>query len=116
MDENRKLSDDMSKKMEPIHSNGEAGEDKTIIIEPESDANKLEVETDARHGICEAHKVHEYGTMENDLHEEASTTDDDSENDSYEYLLRESDNEQTSESDAGEGDNEVCTIAVSAGG
>ncbi|EEC67097.1 hypothetical protein OsI_33891 [Oryza sativa Indica Group] len=45
--------------------------------------------------------------MDNDLHEEASTTDDDSENDSYEYLLRESDNEQTSESDAGEGDNEA---------
>uniref|UniRef100_A0A0E0M8C6 ATP-dependent helicase ATRX n=1 Tax=Oryza punctata TaxID=4537 RepID=A0A0E0M8C6_ORYPU len=107
MNENRKLSDGMSKKMEPIHSNGEAGEDKTKIIETESDANKLEVETDTRDGICEAHKVHEYVTMGNGLHEEESTTDDDSENDSYEYLLRELDNEQTSDSDAGEGDNEA---------
>uniref|UniRef100_A0A0D9XKB5 Transcriptional regulator ATRX n=1 Tax=Leersia perrieri TaxID=77586 RepID=A0A0D9XKB5_9ORYZ len=105
MDDNKKLSDDKSKSMEPVHSNGQAGENEIIIIEHESDENKSEVDT--RHGVCEAHKVNGYGTTENGSHEEASSTDDDSESDSYEYLLRESDNERTSESDAGEGDNEA---------
>ncbi|KAF0929785.1 hypothetical protein E2562_025924 [Oryza meyeriana var. granulata] len=107
MDETRKLSDDKSKRMEPIHSNGQAGEDKIIIVEHETDANKFEVETDTGHGVCEEHNVNGYGATENGMHEETSTTDDDSESDSYEHLLREPDNEQTSESDASEGDNEA---------
>ncbi|KAL5224296.1 hypothetical protein ABZP36_010935 [Zizania latifolia] len=107
MDENRKLSDEESKKMEPFHSNGQPGEDEIVTVEPQSDVKKFGVETGINDGVCEAHKVHEYGTAENGLHEEPFTTDDDSEVSSYEYLLRESDNEQTSVSGADEGDNET---------
>ncbi|XP_037405485.1 protein CHROMATIN REMODELING 20-like isoform X1 [Triticum dicoccoides] len=107
MDVNGKLSDGDLNKTEALHSNGQPVDD-VIIIESEGDENKVVVETNIIEGPFEEHKEHRCGKTDNSVHEEASTsTDDDSDSDLYGFL-RESENEQTSESDVEETDIEVA--------
>lgn len=91
---------------EPVHSNGQPGDD-VIIIESEGDGNKVGVQTSIREGALEDHNEHKCGNTDSTvLEEESTSTDDDSDSDLYGFYLRESENEQTSESDA-EKDTEV---------
>uniref|UniRef100_A0A452YC99 Uncharacterized protein n=1 Tax=Aegilops tauschii subsp. strangulata TaxID=200361 RepID=A0A452YC99_AEGTS len=107
MDVNGKLSDGDLKKTEALHSNGQPVDD-VIIIESEGDENKVVVETNIIEGPFEEHKEHRCDKTDNSAHEEASmSSDDDSDSDLYGFL-RESENEQTSESDVEETDIEVC--------
>lgn len=106
MDVNGKLSDVDLKKMDAVHSNGQPVDD-ILILESEGDENELVVETNTIEGPFEEHKEHKSEKMDDSVHEEGSTsTDDDSDSDLYGYL-RESENEQTSESDVEEKDIEV---------
>uniref|UniRef100_A0A452YC77 Uncharacterized protein n=1 Tax=Aegilops tauschii subsp. strangulata TaxID=200361 RepID=A0A452YC77_AEGTS len=107
MDVNGKLSDGDLKKTEALHSNGQPVDD-VIIIESEGDENKVVVETNIIEGPFEEHKEHRCDKTDNSAHEEASmSSDDDSDSDLYGFL-RESENEQTSESDVEETDIEVA--------
>ena len=107
MDVNAKSSDAELEKMQAVHSNGKPGDD-TIIIESEGDENKVGVETNIREGGIEEHKNHKCGKTDSSvLEEESTSSDDDSDSDLYGLFLGESENEQTSESDA-EKDIEVC--------
>jgi hypothetical protein len=109
MDVNAKSSGAQLEKMEPIHSNGQPGDD-VIIIESEGDGNKVGVQTSIREGALEDHNEHKCGNTDTTvLEEESTSTDDDSDSDLYGFYLRESENEQTSESDA-EKDTEVCAF------
>lgn len=106
MDVNAKSSGAQLEKMEPVHSNGQPGDD-VIIIESEGDGNKVGVQTSIREGALEDHNEHKCGNTDSTvLEEESTSTDDDSDSDLYGFYLRESENEQTSESDA-EKDTEV---------
>uniref|UniRef100_A0ACD5WXU6 Uncharacterized protein n=5 Tax=Avena sativa TaxID=4498 RepID=A0ACD5WXU6_AVESA len=97
MDVNAKSSDAELEKME---ANGQPG-DGIIIIESEGDENKVGVETNVREGASEEHKKHKCGETDSSvLEEESISTDDDSDSELYDLCLQESDNEQTSESDA----------------
>ncbi|CAM0956915.1 unnamed protein product [Alopecurus aequalis] len=98
MDVNAKSSDAELEKMKAVHSNGTPG-DNTIIIESEGDGNKVEVDTSIREGGLEEHSDHKCVKTDSVLEEESSSTDDDSDSDLYGFL-RESENEQASESDA----------------
>ncbi|GJN20779.1 hypothetical protein PR202_gb08197 [Eleusine coracana subsp. coracana] len=93
MDKNGILSDDKIKNVQPVQANGQLGDEDVIIIDAESDENKVGAKSD---GLF---KEHSSGTMDDGLHEEASVSDDDSEIDSYESFLHESDNEQASASE-----------------
>jgi hypothetical protein len=107
MDVNAKSFDAESEKMGAVHSNGQPGDD-VIITESEGDENKVGVETSIREGGLEEHTKHKCGKTDSTvLEEESTSTDADSDSDLYGFYLRESENEQTSESDA-EKDIEVC--------
>ncbi|GJM84713.1 hypothetical protein PR202_ga00410 [Eleusine coracana subsp. coracana] len=93
MDKNGIVSDDKIKNVQPVQANGQLGDEDVIIIDAESDENKVGAKSD---GLS---KEHSSGTMDDGLHEEASVSDDDSEIDSYESFLHESDNEQASASE-----------------
>lgn len=95
------LSDKL-KKMESVQPNGHLGDDDIIIIDSQSEEHKVGAKTNIRDDLYEEHKE---PVMDNNVKEETSITDDDSEADSYESFLRESDNEQASAYDE---DTEVC--------
>lgn len=99
MDANAKSSDAELDKMVAVHLNGKSG-DNTIIIESEGEENKVGVDTNIREGGLEEH-MHDKCAKTNSsvLEEESTSTDDDSDSDLYGFL-RESENEQISESDA----------------
>ncbi|KAJ1295322.1 hypothetical protein BS78_01G215300 [Paspalum vaginatum] len=90
------LSDEKLRKMESVQPNGQLGDDDIIVIDSQSDENKVGAETNITDCLIEEHKEPVCGTMDNNANEEQSITDDDSEADSYESFLHESDNEQTS--------------------
>ncbi|TVU30471.1 hypothetical protein EJB05_22097, partial [Eragrostis curvula] len=100
MDKNRISSDEKLKSMKSVQSNGQLrDDDDVIIIEAEWDKTKFGTKTD---GLVKEHKDPGHGTMDDvddGVHEEASVSDDDSEVDSYEFFLRESDNEEASASE-----------------
>ncbi|OEL21409.1 Protein CHROMATIN REMODELING 20 [Dichanthelium oligosanthes] len=104
MDNDGILSDDKLKKMESVQPNGRLGDDDIIIIDSQSDENKVGAKTNISDGLSKEHKEPVYRTMDNNVNEETSITDDGSEADSYEFFLPESDNEQAS---ASEEDTEV---------
>ncbi|XP_066370876.1 protein CHROMATIN REMODELING 20-like isoform X2 [Miscanthus floridulus] len=93
------LSDDKMARMESFQPNGQLVD--IIIIDSQSDENKIGVETSIRDSSLKEHKEPPCTTMDNNANEETSITDDDSEADSYEFSLRESDNEQASASEEG---------------
>lgn len=97
------LSDDKLAKMESVQPNGQQVD--IIIIDSQSDENKIGVETSIRDSSLKEDKEPPCTTMDNNTNEETSITDDDSEADSYELSLQESDNEQASASEEG---TEVC--------
>jgi len=97
------LSDDKMARMEYVQPNGQLVD--IIIIDSQSDENKIGVETSIRDSSLKEHKEPPCTTMDNNANEETSITDDDSEANSYEFSLRESDNEQASASEEG---TEVC--------
>jgi len=100
------LSDDELKKMESVQPNGQHGDVDIIIIDSQNDENKAGAKTNIRDDLFKEHKEPVCRTVDNNVNdEETSITDDDSEADSYEFFLRESDNEQAS---ASEVDTEVC--------
>ena len=101
------LSDDELKKMESVQPNGQHGDD-IIVIDSQSDENKAGAKTNIRDDLFKEHKepVCRSRTVDNNVNdEETSIADDDSEADSNEFFLCESDNEQAS---ASEVDTEVC--------
>ncbi|PUZ38800.1 hypothetical protein GQ55_9G225000 [Panicum hallii var. hallii] len=94
------LSDGKLKKMESVQPNGQHGDDDIIIIDSQSDENKAGAKTNIRDDLYKEHKEPVCRTVDNNVNdEETSITDDDSEADSYEFFLRESDNEQASASE-----------------
>jgi len=92
------LSDDKMAKMESVQPNGQLVD--IIIIDSQSDENKIGVDTSTSIGdsSLKEYKEPPCTTMDNNANEETSITDDDTESDSYESSLRESDNEQASAS------------------
>ncbi|CAN6293341.1 unnamed protein product [Urochloa humidicola] len=107
MDKDGVLSDDKLKKMESVQPNGQLGNDDIIIIDSQSDEYKVEAKTNTG-DLFEEHNEPVSRTMDNNVNEETSSTDEDSDADSYEFFLRESDNEQAS---ASEEDTEVPLTA-----
>jgi transcriptional regulator ATRX len=103
MDKDGILSDENLAKMESAQPNGQRVD--IIIIDSQSDENKIGVETSIRESSLKEHKEPPRTTVDNNVNEETSTTDDDSEANSYEFFVRESDNEQASASEEG---TEVC--------
>jgi len=100
------LSDDKLKMTESVQPNGQHGDVDIIIIDSQNDENKAGAKTNIRDDLFKEHKEPVCRTVDNNVNdEETSITDDDSEADSYEFFLRESDNEQAS---ASEVDTEVC--------
>jgi len=94
------LSDDELKKMESVQPNGQHGDVDIIIIDSQNDENKAGAKTNIRDDLFKEHKEPVCRTVDNNVNdEETSITDDDSEADSYEFFLRESDNEQASASE-----------------
>lgn len=109
MNEDGILSDKL-KKMESVKRNGQLGDDDIIIIDSQSDDHKVGAKTYIRDDLYEEHKE---PVMDNNVNKETSITDDNSEADSYESFLPESDNEQASAYDE---DTEVCesnTLTIS---
>ena len=101
------LSDDKLKMKESVQPNGQHGDD-IIVIDSQSDENKAGAKTNIRDDLFKEHKepVCRSRTVDNNVNdEETSIADDDSEADSNEFFLCESDNEQAS---ASEVDTEVC--------
>jgi len=101
------LSDDKLKMTESVQPNGQHGDD-IIVIDSQSDENKAGAKTNIRDDLFKEHKepVCRSRTVDNNVNdEETSIADDDSEADSNEFFLCESDNEQAS---ASEVDTEVC--------
>lgn len=99
MDKDGILSDENLAKMESAQPNGQRVD--IIIIDSQSDENKIGVETSIRESSLKEHKEPPRTTVDNNVNEETSTTDDDSEANSYEFFVRESDNEQASASEEG---------------
>ncbi|XP_062205430.1 protein CHROMATIN REMODELING 20 [Phragmites australis] len=99
MDKNGILSDGKLKKMESVPPNGQLEDDDVMITESEWDETKAGAKSSIRDGLFKEHKEPECGTMYDGVHEEVSITDDVSETDSYEFFLRESDNEPASASE-----------------
>lgn len=99
------LADDNLKNMESVKTNGQLGDDDIIIIDSQSDENKDGAKISISDDLFKKHKEPGCKTTDNDVNEETSITDDDSEADSYEFFVRESDNEQASGSEI---DAEVC--------
>lgn len=99
------LVDDNLKNMESVKTNGQLGDDDIIIIDSQSDENKDGAKISISDDLFKEHKEPGCKTTDNDVNEETSITDDDSEADSYEFFARESDNEQASGSEI---DAEVC--------
>ncbi|RCV42654.1 hypothetical protein SEVIR_9G232600v4 [Setaria viridis] len=88
------LPDDKLKNMESVQTNGQLGDDDIIIIDSQSDENKVGAKSSIREDLFKEHKEPVCKTMDNDVNEETSITDDDSEADSFEFFVHESDNEQ----------------------
>ena len=108
MDVNAKSSDAELEKMEAVHASGLPPGDDIVIIESEGDENKAGVETNIREDAFEEQKKHTCEKTDTGvLEEEPTSNDDDSDSDLYGFFLRDSEDEQASESDA-EKDIEVC--------
>ncbi|KAL6842436.1 hypothetical protein ACP4OV_027863 [Aristida adscensionis] len=95
MDMNGLESDEKLKKEESVQPNGQL-EDDIIIVDPEKNGDTVGAETNIRDVLLKNPKC---GTMDNGVHEEASVTDYDSETNSDELSLDESDSAQASASE-----------------
>ncbi|CAN6288056.1 unnamed protein product [Urochloa humidicola] len=96
MDKDGILSDDKLKRMKSVQPNGQLGDEDIIVIDSQSDENRVGAKTNTRDDLFKEHEDPVSRTMDNNVNEETSITDDDSDADSYEFILHESDDEQAS--------------------